>query len=101
MIWINCWHNRWYAARSSWRICACVGHLFERYEIATCDLHCGHRSFFVAMLIAQVPMLIGFEILTPHLFGFSLMGAVLVFCDILIGDWLARWLSDSHFDALI
>ena len=57
--------------------------------------------FFVSMSIAQVPMLIGFGILTGPLLGLSLIGTALVFAGMPIGAWLAKRLNASRFDLLI
>ena len=57
--------------------------------------------FFVSMSIVQVPMLIGFGILTGPLLGLSLVGTALVFAGMPIGAWLAKRLNASRFDLLI
>lgn len=57
--------------------------------------------FFFFMAAIQVPMLIGYGLLTYELAGFSLLALIPLLGGMPIGAWLARYISRETFDRVI
>lgn len=58
-------------------------------------------AFFLAMSVFQVPVLIGFGILTWERTGLAVLGLVPLFVGVPLGAWAARRLSKEVFDKVI
>ena len=57
--------------------------------------------FFLAMSVFQIPVLVGFGILTWERTFLALLGMIPLFVGIPLGSWAARYLSKEAFDKAI